>query len=257
MKKTNKTDKSKNINRLALKLIGDEKWQNITIPIFLILLSFFAASIIIIILGKNPIAAFYNLLQGAGILPKPSYAGYKSMLTDFLALLNYMTPMIFASLSVAIALKGGLFNIGVSGQMLFAGYFATVIIGYSGLNAILAKPLVLLVGIIAGAILGGMVGLLKYKFNINEVVSSIMFNYIIQYVFSFFIHSNYIDPVSRQSRYIDSASRLTLVNVEFAGLKMDLPLGFIIAIILAIVLKYFLDKSRIGFDLKALGSNPK
>ncbi len=216
MKMTNKNDKNKTISRLALKVIGDERRQNITIPIFLILLSFFAASIIIIILGKNPLGAFYNLLQGSGILPKPSYAGYKGMLTDFLSLLNYITPMIFASLSVAIALKGGLFNIGVSGQMLFSGYFATIIIGYSGLNAVLAKPLVLLIGIMAGAILGGMVGLLKYKFNINEVVSSIMFNYIIQYVLSFFIHSKYIDPVSRQSRYISDASRLTLVNVEFA-----------------------------------------
>ncbi len=211
MTESNKKHKTKNkkLSSLALKLLGNEKWQGITIPVLLILLSFLAASIIILILGKNPLMAFYNLLQGAGIMPKASYAGYKSMLTDFLTLLNYMTPLIFASLAVAVALKGGLFNIGVSGQMLFAGYFATVIIGYSGLSAIIAKPLVLVVGIIAGALLGGLVGLLKYKFNINEVVSSIMFNYIIQYVMSFFIHSNYIDPVSRQSTYISSASRLT------------------------------------------------
>jgi simple sugar transport system permease protein len=259
MIENHKDQKPKNniISRIALKLMGNEKWQGITIPIFLIFLSFFAAAIIILILGKNPLMAFYNLLQGAGILPKPSYAGYKSMLTDFLTLLNYMTPLIFASLAVAVALKGGLFNIGVSGQMLFAGYIATIIIGYSGLTSILAKPLVLVVGIIAGALIGGLVGLLKHKFNINEVVSSIMFNYIIQYVLSFFIHSNYIDPVSRQSRYISSASRLTLVNVELIGLKMDLPIGFIIAILVAVVLKYFMDKSRLGFEIKAVGSNPK
>lgn len=84
-----------------------------------------------------------------------------------------------------------------------------------------------------------------------------MFNYIIQYVLSFFIHSNYIDPVSRQSKYISSASRLTLVNIELAGLKMDISIGFAIAIILSILLKYFLDKSRLGFEIKAVGSNPK
>ena len=119
-----KEDKRKGniFTRIILKLLGNERWQHLTIPIFLIFLSFVAASIIIIALGKNPIGAFYNLLQGAGILPKPSYAGYKSMLTDFLSLLNYMTPMIFASLAVAIGLKGGLFNIGVSGQMLLAGF---------------------------------------------------------------------------------------------------------------------------------------
>ena len=245
------------LKKIIFKLIGNEKWQNITIPIFLIFLSFLAASFIIIILGKNPLGAFYNLLQGAGLLPKPSYAGYKSMLTDFLSLLNFMTPMIFASLSVAIALKGGLFNIGVSGQMLLAGYFATIIVGYSGLDAIIAKPMVVIIGVIVGAILGGIIGLLKYKFNINEVVSSIMFNYIVQYVLSFFIHSYYIDPVSRQSKYINEAARLTIVNVKLAGLKMDFSIGFIIAIILAIALKLFMDKSRIGFEIKAVGANPK
>lgn len=255
----NKEDKiRRNIfTRIILKLLGNERWQHLTIPIFLIFLSFIAASIIIIALGKNPLGAFYNLLQGAGILPKPSYAGYKSMLTDFLSLLNYMTPMIFASLAVAIGLKGGLFNIGVSGQMLLAGFFATIIVGYRGLNWIVAKPLVLIIGIIAGGILGGLVGLLKYKFNINEVVSSIMFNYIVQYVLSFFIHSYYIDPVSRQSKYINDAARLTLVNVELIGLKMDISIGFVIAIILAIVLKIFFDKSRLGFEIKAVGANSK
>ena len=255
----NKDEKRKNniFTRIIMKLLGNEKWQHLTIPIFLIFLSFVAASIIIIALGKSPLGAFYNLLQGAGILPKPSYAGYKSMLTDFLSLLNFMTPMIFASLAVAIALKGGLFNIGVSGQMLLAGFLATITIGYSGLNWILAKPLVLIIGLIAGGLLGGIIGLLKYKFNINEVVSSIMFNYIIQYVLSFFIHSYYIDPVSRQSKYINDAARLTLVNVELIGLKMDISIGFVIAIILAILLKVFLDKSRLGFEIKAVGANPK
>lgn len=256
VKKKN-TTKINYLSKIILKLLGNEKWQHLRIPAFLILLSFIAASIIIIILGKNPLGAFYNLLQGAGILPKPSYAGYKSMLTDFLTLLNFMTPMIFASLAVAIALKGGLFNIGVSGQMLLAGYFATIIVGYSGLSSIMAKPLVLIIGIMAGAGLGGIIGLLKFKFNINEVVSSIMFNYIIQYVLSFFIHSYYIDPVSRQSKYINEAARLTLVNVELSGLKMDFSIGFIIAIILAIILKIFIAKSRIGFEIKAVGSNPK
>ncbi len=243
--------------KFFLKSIGNERWQHITIPIFLIFLSFFAASIIILALGKNPLGAFYNLLQGAGILPKPSYAAYKSMLTDFLSLLNYMTPMVFASLAVSIALKGGLFNIGVSGQMLLAGFIASITVGYSSLSGIVAKPLVLAIGIIAGGILGGLIGFLKYKFNINEVVSSIMFNYIIQYVLSFFIHSYYIDPVSRQSKYIADTARLTLVNVEMFGLKMDISIGFVIAIILAIALKVFFHKSRLGFEIKAVGANPK
>ncbi|MDQ0228353.1 ABC transporter permease [Metabacillus niabensis] len=258
MSKRNDTQKEKFIQKVGRVLawpISHEKWQSISIPLYSILLSFIAAAIVILLIGKNPLQAFFNLLQGAGIMPKPSYAAYKSMFTDFLSLLNAMTPLVFASLAVAVAFKAGLFNIGVSGQMLFSGFLATIIVGYSGLDAMIAKPLVLIIGIAAGALMGGLVGWLKYKFNINEVVSTIMLNYITQYVVSFFIQMYYIDPVSRQSRYITEESRLTLVNVEMGNLKMDIPLGFILAIIVAILLKFVMDKTVLGYEIKTVGTN--
>ena len=247
--------KSKNLRSSLIRLINNEKWQSVSNPLVAIIMSFIAAAIVILLIGKNPLQAFYNLFQGAGILPKPSYAGYKSMLTDFMSLLNAMTPLLFASLAVAVAFRAGLFNIGVAGQMLVSGFFATIIVGYSGLDAIIAKPLVLLIGIVAGGLMGGLVGWLKYKFNINEVVSTIMLNYIAQYVISFFIQMYYIDPVSRQSQYISDAARLTLVNVEVGSLKIDIPLGFVLAIITAILIKILMDKTVFGFDIKAVGSN--
>ncbi|MEH7121961.1 ABC transporter permease [Bacillus sp. JJ1532] len=250
-----KDKRKKNLSDSLIRPIRNEKWQPITIPLISIIISFIAAAVVILLIGKNPLQAFYNLFQGAGILPKPSYAGYKSMLTDFLILLNAMTPLVFASLAVAVAFKAGLFNIGVSGQMLVSGFIATIIVGYSGLDAIIAKPLVLIIGFVAGGLIGGLVGWLKYKFNINEVVSTIMLNYTAQYVISFFIQMYYIDPVSRQSKYISEAARLTLVNVEIANLKMDIPLGFILAIITAILVKFVMDKTVVGFELKAVGSN--
>jgi general nucleoside transport system permease protein len=251
----NKQKKNISLRYRLIQALSSEKWQPVSIPLVSIIISFIAAAVVILFIGKNPLQAFYNLFQGAGILPKPSYAGYKNILTDFLSLLNAMTPLVFASLAVSVALKAGLFNIGVSGQMLTSGFLATIIIGYSGLDAIIAKPLVLLVGMVAGGLMGGLVGWLKYKFNINEVVSTIMLNYIAQYVISFFIQMYYIDPVSRQSRYIGEEARLTLVNVEIADLKMDIPLGFLLAIITAMLLKFFMDKTVIGFEIKAVGSN--
>ena len=250
-----KDNKNKNLRNRLIRLMSKEKWHSISIPLVAIIMSFIAAAIVILLIGKNPLQAFCNLFQGAGIMPKPSYAGYKSMLTDFMSLLNTMTPLLFASLAVAVAFKAGLFNIGVAGQMLVSGFFATIIVGYSGLDAMIAKPLVLLIGIVVGGLMGGLVGWLKYKFNINEVVSTIMLNYIAQYVISFFIQMYYIDPVSRQSQYISEAARLTLVNVEVGDLKMDIPLGFGLAIITAILIKYVMDKTVVGFDMKAVGSN--
>ena len=111
--------------------------------------------------------------------------------------------MILAALSFIVGFKAGLFNIGISGQMLAAGFLATSIVGYSDLYAVLAKPLVILIGILAGGALGAFVGFLKYKFNIHEVVSTIMINYIINYLTGFFhqyLFRRYADPLHEDLR---------------------------------------------------------
>lgn len=228
-------------------------WNGVRIPLLAILGSLVAGGVIIAVTGSNPFKAYYSLLQGCGLAPKASYAGYKSILTDFMSYVNYFTPMIFAALAVAVALRAGLFNIGVSGQMLAAGFTATIIVGYSGLDAVAAKPLVIVIGVAAGGLVGGLIGFLKYRFNINEVVSSIMLNYIIQYVISFFINTYYVDPVSRQSKEVSAASRLTLMNTLMGDLKMDIPLGIILAVITVVLVWFLLEKTRTGYELKAVG----
>ena len=243
------------MKKIFVKLLGNEKTQFITIPVFSILLSLIVGMVVIGLLGKYPLTAYTNLLQGSGLLPKPEYSAYQGMLTDFTSFLNMMTPMLFASLAVAVALKAGLFNIGVSGQMLAAGYVATVTVGYSAMSAPIAKPLVLLIGIAAGMAVGGLIGFLKYKFNINEVVSSIMINYIIQYLTSFFINTKYMDQISRQSKAVSSEARLTLMKVPMGNLKVDLPMCIILAVIAAIVVKFLLDRTRMGYEIKTVGAN--
>ena len=98
--------------KLISRTLGNKKTQSVTIPVFCVLIGLIAGAVVIAVLGKNPFSAYYNLLQGCGLAPKASYAGYKSILTDFLSFLNYLTPMIFAALAVAVAMRTGLFNIG-------------------------------------------------------------------------------------------------------------------------------------------------
>ena len=155
-------------------------WNAVKIPLLAILCSLVAGGVIIAVTGSNPFKAYYALLQGGGLAPKSSYASYKSMLTDFMSYVNYFTPMIFAALAVAVALRAGLFNIGVSGQMLAAGFTASIVVGYSSLNAVLAKPLVVIIGLIVGGLVGALIGFLKYRFNINEVVCD---QFLHQYLF--------------------------------------------------------------------------
>lgn len=245
------------ITRGVLFLMGDERRQCVTIPIFAILLSLIASSVVLLILGKNPMEAFISLLQGSGILPKEAYAAKKSMLTDFLSLLNAWTPMIFASLSVAVAMRAGLFNIGVSGQMLCAGFIATVTVGYAeSLPGVVAKPLVVVIGLVAGAAVAAVIGFLKQKWNINEVVSAIMLNYIIRYVVSFFVKATINNPSTRQSWPVTDASRLSLMDTELGGLKMDIPLGIILAVVAVLLVQFLFTKMKLGFELRAIGGNP-
>ncbi len=249
--------KNKNnfLHKLILQTIGHEKRQHYMIPVFTILLSLLFGILVIALLGKNPLQAYYNLLQGSGLAPKASYAGHKGMITDFTSFLNALTPMLFAALAVLIALKAGLFNIGVSGQMLAAGFTATILIGYSDLPAVIAKPLVILIGFVIGALAGALVGYLKHRFNINEVVSTIMFNYIFQNVVSFLINTFYVDPVSRQSKNVGQAGRLTLVDVVIGDYKMDIPLGILVAVIGIAVTAFVMNKTTLGFEIKAVGSS--
>jgi simple sugar transport system permease protein len=243
------------IHKLILQTIGHEKRQPYMIPIFTIVLSLIFGAIIIALLGSNPFKAYYNLLQGSGLAPKASYAGHKGIITDFTSFLNALTPMLFAALAVLIALKAGLFNIGVSGQMLAAGFTATILIGYSGLPAVAAKPLVVFIGFIIGALAGALVGFLKHRFNINEVVSTIMFNYIFQYIVSFLINTFYVDPVSRQSKNVGASGRLTLVDVVVGDYKMDIPLGILLAAVGIAVTAFLMNKTILGFEIKAVGSS--
>lgn len=248
--------KDKNLlHKLILQTIGHEKRQHYMIPLFTILLSLLFGILVIALLGKNPLQAYYNLLQGSGLAPKASYAGHKGMITDFTSFLNALTPMLFAALAVLIALKAGLFNIGVSGQMLAAGFTATILIGYSDLPAAAAKPLVVVIGFIIGALAGALVGYLKHRFNINEVVSTIMFNYIFQNVISFLINTFYVDPVSRQSRNVGQAARLTLVDVVVGDYKMDIPLSILVAAVGIAVTAFVLNKTTLGFEIKAVGNS--
>ena len=245
------------MKKILIKLLGREKLQMVRISLFSIIISLLVGAMIFIALGKNPFSAYGNLLQGSGLLLKQKYAGRQNMFTDFMSFLDTLTPMIFAALSVAFALKAGLFNIGVSGMMLTAGFIATLTVGYSSLPAILAKPLVLIIGIISGAMVGALIGWLKYRFNINEVVSSIMINYTLMYIFTFFINTFYLDPVSRQSIAISEEARLTLVNVKAFDLKFCIPLTFPLAIITAILVRFLINRTTAGFEIQAVGLGKK
>ena len=216
-----------------------------------IIISLIFGALILWLMGKDPVSAYMDLLRGSGLMEKVKYSGRQNMFTDFMSFVDALTPMIFASLAVALALKGGFFNIGVSGQMLFAGFCA-----HMAAMILPSKIAVVIVGFAAGALIGALIGWLKYRFNVNEVVSSIMLNSILMYLITFYINTFYINPVSRQSKSIISGARLTLSGFRWEGMKLDIALAFPVAIITALFLQWFIERTTYGYEIKASGLSP-
>ena len=239
---------------LARLLSG--RYASLWVSVLAVLLMFATAGILLLAIGKNPLDALRSFLQGCGILAKENYGGGSGQLTDLLDFLSFLAPMILASLAFITAFKAGLFNIGISGQMLLSGFAATVLIGYSkALSAYIAKPAVLLTGLVVGGLTGVLVGYLKYRFNIHEVVSTIMINYIISYMTGFLINSNYVDMMTRNSKVCSPESRLTLTNVMIGDLKCKIPLALIAAVLVALLVSFLFRKTVLGFEIKAVGQN--
>lgn len=248
----------KNAKRKFASLLDENRWASVNVSILSILLSLLCAGVLLMILGKNPMVAFRSFLQGAGFWPKAKYGAGTGLVTDFTAFLGMLGPLILASLSFIVGFKAGLFNIGIAGQMVASGFVATAIVGYSDLSSFVAKPLVILIGIAVGGIMGWFIGWLKYRFNIHEVVSTIMVSYIINYLVGFFINTYFLDGTTRNMRTCSAASRLTWTNLRIGdGNTFSIPLGIILAILAVILVKYIFDKTVFGFELKAVGSNAK
>lgn len=169
--------------------------------------------------------------------------------------LTSATPLIFAGLAVAIAFKTGLFNIGAKGQMILGAIFS----GYIGftwdLPAYLLLPLVVLGGAVGGALVGGLIGLLKAKTGAHEVILAIMLNYIAANLMLYLLKTPLLqrpgntNPISPP--IADAAAFPLLFDKPFR-----LHWGFILAILAVIFVSWLMNRSTIGFRLRAVGANP-
>jgi ABC-type uncharacterized transport system permease subunit len=210
-----------------------------------VVLGLLAGAVLMALIGRNPISGYVYLFRG-GIMSIERVGNT----------LATATPLILTGLSVAFAFRTGLFNIGAAGQMLIGGLCATAV----GLTLVLPKPLLLTV-MVAAAILGGAVwglvpGLLKAKFNVHEVVATIMMNWIsywtVYYVVPAYFKGAYLETESR--KIPDAASlKVEWLTEMFNGSYINL--GLFLAIISVIVIAFIIDRTTFGYELKAVGFN--
>lgn len=215
------------------------------VSVISILLGLVAGGILMLFIGSNPIEGYSYLLQGA--LKNLERIGNT---------LATATPLVFTGLSVAFAFRTGLFNIGASGQMLVGGLLASAV----GLTYDFSRPVLLLVmilvGMLGGALWAFVPGLLKAKFNVHEVVSTIMMNWIaywtIYYVIPGYFKGEFLETESR--KLAESATlRTPWLTDMFQGSYINL--GLFLAVIAVIIIAFIIDKTTLGYELKAVGFN--
>lgn len=225
----------------------NEKIVSFLSIVLAVLSGLFVGLVIIVILNPaEAIGIFFTILGG----------GFIDGLSSLGDVFKYATPIILTGLSVAFAFKTGLFNIGASGQIAVAGALAI----YAGVRfTFLPGPMhwivCILIAILGGVIWGGIVGLLKAFLNIHEVVASIMLNYIGMYLSLFIIRTTVYDVNRAQNLPVAVSGSIPKFGLDklFPGSSIDG--GILIAIIAAVIIHIIINKTKLGYELKAVGFN--
>lgn len=216
------------------------------VSVLAVILGFITGAIVVLISGHNPIDAYGALLKGAG------FFGNVKRFGD--TLLN-MTTLILTGLSVAFAFRTGLFNIGVAGQMLMGGFAAVFIGAKFSMPFYIHIPLAVACAIISGAVWAFVPGILKSKFKINEVVSSIMMNYVAQWSVYYLVPTFIPGSFNTESRPINASAslRVSWLTKLFSGSYVNT--GIFLALIAVVLIWWILEKTTFGYELKAVGFN--
>jgi ABC-type uncharacterized transport system permease subunit len=198
--------------------------------------------------------AYSALFQGSIYnFRRPGFADGIRPLTETL---TFATPLIVAGLGVALAFRVGLFNIGGRGQMLVAAGAA----GYVGFAWPLPYGIHLIVaviaGMMAGAVWGGLAGLLKARTGAHEVIVTIMLNYVGFYLISFLLRTQGALQAPGSNNPKSPAMLPTAVFPDLFGPKYNLHLGFVLALIAVAWVWYIINRSKLGFQFRAVGENP-
>ncbi|MBW6409320.1 ABC transporter permease [Clostridium weizhouense] len=215
--------------------------------ILAVVLGLLAGAILMALIGDNPVDGYTFLFRG-GLMNIERIGNT----------LATATPLVLTGLSVAFAFKTGLFNIGAAGQMLFGGFCATAI-GLTYATS-MPRPILLLVMVVMGAVAGALwafiPGLLKAKFNVNEVVSTIMMNWACYWIVYYTIPAYFKgESLETESKLLPEVASLKtpILTKLFDGSYINL--GILIAIISVIIIGFILNKTILGYELKAVGFN--
>ncbi len=223
-------------------ILTESLWRTLVIQVAAVLLAVVIGAVILLISGANPIKAYGALLEGSF-----------GSVTALGRTLEKATPLVFGGLAVAFAFKAGMFNIGAQGQLLFGAIVAAAVgFGVKGLPPLIHAPLALLCGALAGGLFAAIPGALKVYSGAHEVITTIMLNYIAINITDYLSNGPWKDPspgnIVARTPAIEASAKIPIIG--------GIPLGFFIAVAVAIIVWWLLWKTTIGFEIRTVGLNP-
>ncbi|CAB4553831.1 MAG: ABC transporter permease [Actinobacteria bacterium] len=205
--------------------------------------------------------AVWNSIFGAyDALFRGAIYNYKAldsigMIKPLTETLSYATPITLAGLGMAVAFRSGLFNIGGTGQIIF-GAMGAAFVGFTfELPAVIHLPLAVAAGVIASALFGGFVGFLKAATGANEVIVTIMMNYIAGLLL-FYVLTTPLFQAPGATNPISPEIYESAKYWRFMGDNFRINASFLVMLAMVLVVWWLLNRSSIGFQFRALGHNP-
>lgn len=234
---------------LRLKIKIEERitppfWVTVLISFLAVIVSLGVTSIFIFQAGVNPLLAYYHILRGAF----GSIRGFSETIV-------VTSPLLLCGLAVSVGFKAQYFTIGAEGQLIAGSIAATAVslsLGES-MPFWVNFPLILLTSFIAGGLLSSISGILKVKFNANEILTTIMMNSIMALFLSYLLHGPWRDPTSGwpySAFFTPSAQFPTLI----AGTRLHV--GILIAFLGAFIVYVIFRNMVLGYKIKVVGANP-
>lgn len=223
----------------AARGMARERTLTILVPIISVLLALVVGGIVIACLGKNPIQGYALLFSGSLGTPQ-----------KFASSLVSACPLIFTALAAAFAYRCGVFNLGGEGQFIMGAVSSIVFLLVTGIEGVLGTVLAILVGTVVGALWAALPGIMKITRGLNEMITSIMLNYVATLFMGFIYTNAFRDGGNPQTPSVADSVMLA----KIPGFRIHT--GVILAIVLGLVVAYVISKTSFGFKIRAVGLNP-
>ena len=240
-------------------------WVGIVVTLISFVLAFITGAIVMVLADQDVMGKFAYFFNAPGDALGASWekvsTAYGALLRGSVGSWGALTettaqaaPLICAGLGVALAFRSGLFNIGAQGQAIWGAIIGAFVgFSFTGLPLFIHIPFAILLSMGFGALWGAIAGFLKAKTGAHEVIVTIMLNYIALYMLQFLLSTSLLQQPGR-SDPISPVVAFSATMPRLAGTR--LTLGFFIALIAAAAVWWLLERTTMGFRIRAVGMNP-